>query len=264
VLVVDDAPHPHPSKHADDPLATGAPSACSWRAVVGLTENDPFASAALYVVQWLAEHGKTRETVILDASIPPSAAGRLADGHDAALVVVPAPKAKTPERSAYRDRACKIAMATRHPLLFVPPSAPWPPKRCVLAVDFGRGSIDAALTALILLEPPAVAAPAFVDTGEGLAPSGPDGVPPHHLRLLFDALPSALGPHENIGFAPHLLKGQRLSALLSFAEAYEADLIAIGRQGRWDSVGQHPAHLGPTAAGLVEHAPCSLLVSSST
>jgi nucleotide-binding universal stress UspA family protein len=131
-----------------------------------------------------------------------------------------------------------------------------------LAVDFGRASITAALVALALLERPAFAAPAFVDVGAGVVPSDHDGVPPPHLRLLFDALPAALGPHPGITMAPHFLRGQRVPTLVGFAKTYGADLMAIGRQGRMASAMSHTGQPGPTVRGVLEQAPCSVLVSS--
>jgi len=230
---------------------------------VAVTAGDPFAACALRVVERLTSEDRVEETITLEASTSPSSVGRLADSRATALIVVAAADAGQPERVGSTERVCNIAAATRHPILFVPASAPWPPRRAVLAVDFGRASLDAALVALGLLEAPAIAAPAFVDTGEGLAPSGDDGVPPAHLRLLFDALPSVLGAHAGVTLAPHFLKGPRVPTLIAFATAYGAELIAIGRQGRSVSGGLRAVPLGPTVRGLLAQAPCSLLVSSS-
>jgi nucleotide-binding universal stress UspA family protein len=80
---------------------------------------------------------------------------------------------------------------------------------------------------------------------------------------LFDALPSVLAPHPGVTLAPHFLKGPRIPTLIAFAKAYGAELIAIGRQGRSISGRPQLSGLGPTVRGLLEQAPCSLLVSNS-
>lgn len=268
------APHSYPVQNrrpekGDRPRAAadeasprpGGPLVC--RAIVALTTGDPFGAAAKRVAECLVAQGAAEEAITLNASASPAAVARIADSHSVALILVGAPNAGERERVARAERATGIAAATRHPILLVPASAPWAPKRCVLAMDFGRASISAALLALALLERPAFAAPAFVDTGGGVAPSDRDGVPPAHLRLLFDALPAALGSHAGVTMAPHFLKGARVSTLVAFALTYGAELMAVGRRGRPASAARQSAELGPTVRGLLEHAPCSVLVSSS-
>lgn len=230
--------------------------------IIAVTLGDPFAATALRVAETLARQDDAGELITLDATESISAIARLADRQAAALVIVPAPNAGATERVGSAGRAARIAAVTSQPVLLIPISAPWPSRRCVLALDFGSASIAAALAAFALLERPAVAAAAFVDTGGGVAPSDSDGVPPPHVRLLFDALPAALGSHPGVAITPHFLKGERVPALIGFATTYGADLLAIGRQGRSASGLPLTGQLGPTVRGLLEQSPCSVLVSS--
>ena len=161
----------------DDSLSTEAQSesspvadrsegavASGHHAVIGVMEGDAYASGALRVAQALVSRFGS-EALTLPSTALPSAVGRQADSRGRAIVVLPGPDADSGERPTYADRACRVAPSTRHPVLPIPESAVWPPRRCLAAVDFGRSSIAAAVAAMELLEAPAELALAFVHLG---------------------------------------------------------------------------------------------------
>ena len=204
------------------------------------------------------------ETITLGASTSARTVGRVADSPASALVIVPAADVGGTERAAQAERLCRIASATLNPILVVPVFG-----AMATAALCDRHGLRPSQYRCRAVCPDAARAAGHCSAGirryrgrPGAHP-GKDGVPPPHVRLLFDALPSTVGLRADVALAPHFLKGARVATLIDFTKAFGAELLAIGRQGRvWSSVGQQAARLGATVRGLVELAPCSLLVSS--
>ncbi len=234
--------------------------ASAHHAVIGVTDGDAYAAGAIRVVQALVSRFGS-EAVTLPSTALPSAVGRQADGRGRAIVVLPAPDAGSGERPTYADRACRVAVSTRHPVLLVPDAAVWPPRQCVAAVDFGRSSIAAAVAAMELLEAPAELALVFVHQGDEEAREA-DSVP-RHVRLLCEALTHTFVGPTGVTVTSVVLKGAVLPVLFPFARRYGADLLSLGRHGRSSSAGVAATPVGPTVRGLLEGAPCSALISSA-
>ncbi len=242
---------------ADRPEAPVAPG---YHAVIGAMDGDAHGPGALRVAQALVSRFRS-EAVTLPSTAVPSAVGRKADGCGHAIVVLPAPDAGSPERPTYTDRACRVAVSTRHPVLLVPDATGWPPRQCVAAMDFGRSSIAAALAALELLEAPAELALVFVHQGDEEARQA--DLVPRHVRLLCEALMRTLLAPTGITVTSVILKGAVLPVLLPFARRYGADLLSLGRHGRSSSAGIAATPVGPTVRGLLQGAPCTALISSA-
>lgn len=228
--------------------------------VIRVTTGDRISTGAARAASGIGAKLDYEELVFPDNS-PPSTIGRTADLRDRAAIVLPASDHGTPTRATFADRACRIAIATRHPVLLVPASAPWPVRRCLAATDFGRPSLAAARAALELLEAPADLVLAFVNARDHGGEASPDQAP-RHVRLLLDALPHTLDAPAGVQVGAILLPGQVLPAILAFAGSWSADLLSIGRHGRSTSSGLLAAPVGPTVRGLLEGSPCSVLIAS--
>lgn len=202
------------------------------------------------------------EEIVFPEDASASAIGRTADLRDRATVVCPASDVGGSNRAVYADRACRIAGATRHPVLMVPASSAWPFRRCVAATDFGRPSLAAARLAMELLEAPAKLVLAFVNAPDDSVRSTPDGVP-RHVRLLLDALSHTLGAPAGVEVTSVVLTGRVLPSLLIYACDYSADVLCFGRHGRSTSPGLLSAPLGPTVRGLLEGLGCPALIASA-
>jgi nucleotide-binding universal stress UspA family protein len=231
--------------------------------VIAACGGDPFAAGALWVAQLLAGRSSPTTLSLLDGSVAPTTVGRRADGLEAAIVVLAAPDVGSPERWSHADRACRIVAATRHPVLFVPQTPSWPPRRCVAAMDFSEAAIGAAIAALSFLSSPGQAAHVFVN-----ALAAPEARPdeesmPRHIRLLFDALPTSTRQRPAVAVTQHCLNGPRVPRLVDFATTWGAELLSLGRHGHPPSTGKTDASIGPTVRGLLELTPCSLVVSGA-
>ena len=232
--------------------------------VIAACGGDQFAAGALWVAQSLARAPSPASLSLLDGNIAPTTVGRRADGLEAAIIVLAAPDVGSKERRSYVDRACRIAAATRHPVLCVPEAPSWPPRRCVAAMDFSRAAIGAAMIALDFLSNPGHAAYVFVNAL--VAPeSGPDEAStPRHIRLLFDALPTPARQRPAVTVTQHCLSGPRVPQLVDFAATWGAEILSLGRHGHPPSTRKTDAPMGPTVRGLLELAPCSLVLSGAS
>ncbi len=236
---------------------SGAAVGSGHHAVIAVTIGDAHGSGALRVARALVTRFGS-EALNLPATTFPSAVGRQADSRGRAIVVLPSPDAASGERRTYADRACRVAVSTRHPVLLVPEAAVWPPRRCVAAVDFGQSSIAAAMAAVELLEAPAELVLVFVHQGDDEAREA-DSVP-RHVRLLLEALTHTFVAPAGVAATSIVLTGARIPALLQFTRRNGADLFSLGRQGRSSSVGIATTPVGPTVRGLLETATCSALI----
>jgi Universal stress protein family len=202
------------------------------------------------------------EEIVFPEDSSASAIGRIADSRDRVVIVCPASDVGESSRAAYADRVCRIAAATRHPVLLIPASSVWPFRRCVTATDFGRPSLAAARAVMDLVDAPAELVLAFVNASDDTVRSTPDGVP-RHVRLLLDALSHTLGAPAGVEVASVVLTGRVLPSLLAYARDCSADLLSFGRHGRSTSAGLLGAPLGPTVRGLLEGLGCPALIASA-
>lgn len=239
-------------------VSLGSPPALR---VIVVSGGDTFAAGALRVATLLAELFPSEPPIMIDGNAAVGAVGRHADGLTGAVVVLPMPEVGSTDRSRYAERACRMAAATRHPVLVVSPSATWPPRRCVAAMDFSRGAISAAIFAVNLVSRPGQAAHVFVDEPIDRGADSDGETIPRHIRLLFDTLPMALRQRTDILVTQHCLRGRRVPRLIDFTLDWGADLLSCGRQGHPSWAARPNEPIGPTVLGLLEAAPCSLVLS---
>jgi hypothetical protein len=202
------------------------------------------------------------EEIVFPEDASPVAIGRMADLRARGMVVCPASDVGESSRAMYADRACRIAAATRHPVLLVPTSSPWPFRRSVAATDFGRPSLVAARAVIELVEPPAELVLAFVNASDVTVRNTPDAVP-RHVRLLLDALSHTLWTPAGADITSIVLRGRVLPSLLDYAGHYSADLVSFGRHGRSASPGLLSAPSGLTIRGLLAGLACPALIASA-
>jgi nucleotide-binding universal stress UspA family protein len=251
---------------ADDPLAGLGPRASAADGplkvhVIAVCAGDQFGAGAVHVAQFLARASPSASLSMLDGTVAPAVVGQRADRLAAVIIVLPAPNVGSNERLSYADRACRIAAATRHPVLLVPETPSWPPRRCLAAMDFSQGAIDAAIIALDLLSCPGHAAHVFVNAIVAPESRSDEGSIPRHIRLLFAALPTSARQRPSIAVTQHCLSGPRVPRLVDFAVSWGAELLSVGRQGHPRSTATTDGPIGPTVRGLLESAPCSLVLS---
>ena len=190
---------------------------------------------------------------------PGSTVAQAAVDREASMVVVGTGRHAMLDRFLYGERALELVRSARSPVLVVPPDAEPTFTRAIVGVDFSRASVRAATVALEMLDAGShltlvhVARtahhPDSQRPGEG---EETEGGSRRSLARLVDALPKSSARVDTV-----ILHGDAVGALLEYAEAQDAKLIACGR-GRHSLM--HRLRVGSVSTAIVRGATCCVLV----
>jgi nucleotide-binding universal stress UspA family protein len=181
---------------------------------------------------------------------PPAVLASFAELQGVPLLVVGIGRARVLDRLAGDESVLRLAKMMRTPLFAVAAGSAVPPRRVVIATDFGVTSSRVARLARALAAPAGELLLAHVSTPTGrVAPAGA-------LRRQAEGLQA--GYHGRV--RPIELEGDAATELLALANSRGADAIAIGTHGEPSSDhGIRPA-LGTVASRVIRCSGCSLIV----
>lgn len=182
---------------------------------------------------------------------------------DGTLIVVDASPHRRVRRSVAGVRALQLVRHAPCPVLSVAPEGDAPPRRIVASVDFSPASERAVQTALLLAGDAAALSLAHVPFPFRLdhpirEPSG--GLIGGDVGAEFNQLLDAVRPYapRDLTIETKELSGKVADAILSYAEAMHADLIATGAHGPGPV---ERFFVGSVATNLLHLAECSVLAA---
>jgi nucleotide-binding universal stress UspA family protein len=196
---------------------------------------------------------------------PASEILRYAEREQAALIVVGLRRHGIADRVLRDETTLMVARRARGVVMGVVPSLLGLPRLAVVAVDFGPASIRAARAALDVLAPPTPAQPSslrlvYVDrAGSGVRErsEGEAVVEQLGVAAAFEQLAAELTVPPGVTVESVVRRGTPAEELLSYVEAVNADLLAVGslrheRVERW--------LLGSVTTEVIRDGRCSVLV----
>ena len=211
--------------------------------------GDQTELAALIEAQLHLLFGESPDVRVETSSgYPPAVIASYAALHETRLLITGIGRARVIERLRGDESTLTLVRLTKTPVLAVAAGSCVPPRRIVVAMDFTPASLRAARLALELAAPHADVIVAHVCPKT--EPLSPDG----SIRRVVDDL--------EIGFngriTPHILHGDPATEVLTLANAWPADLIAIGLHDhdRDERVG-----IGAVATRVIRCASCAVVVA---
>ena len=194
---------------------------------------------------------------------PSSSVCDVALARHASMIVTGTGRHGTLGRFLYGERALEIVRNARNNVFIVPPNARPPIRRAMVAVDFSRASLNAALAALEILGPGGQLSLVHVEdvvphpSGRSLAIAETrERDTRAKLTRFVEALP--LPVTRPIRLDTAIVRGDVVAALLTYAETHDVQLIACGRSRH--SLLQR-LFVGSVSAALIRVAPCCVLVA---
>lgn len=195
---------------------------------------------------------------------PACAVARAVRRRDSAFVITGIAPTGTPARSASEDLVLEVARTVATPVLAVSHDMALLPKRALVAVDFGEGSIEAARAAVRTMAPGGTLTLAHVLPDLGGDAGSQDGHRDAYteaLATLFSSLSVELGGSRRTLVHTVLLSGDPVIALAGFLADHDFDLVAAGTRSTPSSAHQLT---GRVSTGLVRGATSAVLLASPT
>jgi len=179
---------------------------------------------------------------------PPAVIASYAERHGARLLITGIGRVRVIDRLRGDESTLSLVRLTRTPVLAVAAGSMMPPRRILVAMDFTPASVRAAHLALELAAPDAEVLVAYV--WPQAAPVWPDA----SMRRVVDALQTGFCGR----ITPRVVRGDPAAELLTLANSWQADVIAIGLHdhARAEHVG-----IGAVATRVVRCASCSVIVT---
>jgi nucleotide-binding universal stress UspA family protein len=197
---------------------------------------------------------------IVALGLPADAIGRAAEHAGAALIVVGLPRHGLLDRAVHAETTLSIMHKVKLPVLGVTSGASGEPRRALVAMDFSRASVQAAVAAAQLMAPGGWLTLAYVESS--MAHLGDAEGVIHSLgeSEAFERLERALAAdvlRVDHVVLHHTKPGAIATFLLEYAESTDVDLLVAGsaRHGRLDRI-----LLGSVSTELVRAGQCSTLV----
>jgi nucleotide-binding universal stress UspA family protein len=223
-------------------------------------QDDVVADARARVARFDEEISASVEVI---RGTPGSAICQVANERHASLIVTGTGRHGMVGRFLYGERALEIVRNATSTVLIVPPGVETPLRRAMIAVDFSRASLSAAIATLELLGPGAHLSLVHVEAGIRHPDDWSVAMTEEHerrtrglLARFLEALPVTVTRPVRLDTA--IIRGDPVGALLQFAEAHDVQLIACGRN-------RHPwlqrLFVGSVSAALIRGAGCSVLVA---
>lgn len=197
---------------------------------------------------------------IVELGLPADAIARAAERAGAALIVVGLPRHGLLDRAVHAETTLSIMHKVALPVLGVTSGASGEPRRALVAMDFSRASVQAAVAAAQLMAPGGWLTLAYVESSMA-HPGDAEGVI-HSLGEIeaFERLERALA--SDVLRVDHVVlhhtgPGAIAKFLLEYAKSTDVDLLVAGsaRHGRLDRI-----LLGSVSTELVRAGQCSTLV----
>jgi nucleotide-binding universal stress UspA family protein len=159
------------------------------------------------------------------------------------------------------ETAARVVRLSSVPVLAVNAGARGAPHVAVVAMDFGKSSLQAAREALRVIEPPGrlhLVHVRWAFEGHPLRDADWERTYSDGVELNLDRLENEMEQRDGIEISSEMLRGSVIETLLSVAQKLRADLIAAGshNQNFVDRV-----LIGSTPAHLLRAATCSVLIA---
>ena len=180
---------------------------------------------------------------------------------DASLIVMGLGRHGRLARLFGAETAARVARLSPVPVLAVEASTPGAPRTAVVAMDFGKSSLNAAREALRLLERPGrlhLLHVRWAFEGHTMRDEDWERTYADGVEVAFARIIDALGPQPGIRITTEFRLGSVIETVIETAKSLGADVIAAGSHNHTIA---DRVLIGSTPAHLLRAAPCAVLVA---